>query len=149
MDNEKNENIAKHESCGCGCECSAPVQEAEREVGKAARPLPRRAYVPAVDLIEGENEVSLVVDVPGVPEGGVDLTMEKNILTLSAVPADGVIAGKKLAYSEYGVGEYRRSFALSEDIDRDGISAVLKDGVLRIKLPKRAPSTKKIAVSGN
>lgn len=146
---EQNENIVKQESCGCGCECSAPVQEAEREEAKAERPLPRRAYVPAVDLIEGENEVNLVVDVPGVPEGGVELTVEKNILTLSAVPADGVIAGKKLAYSEYGVGEYRRSFALSEDIDRDGISASLKDGVLRIRLAKRAPMTKKINISSN
>ena len=146
---DKNENIVKQESCGCGCECSAPVQEAEREEAKAERPLPRRAYVPAVDLIEGENEVSLVVDIPGVPEGGVELTVEKNILTLSAVPADGVIAGKKLAYSEYGVGEYRRSFALSEDIDRDGISASLKDGVLRIRLAKRAPMTKKINISSN
>lgn len=149
MDCEKNENVVEQASCGCGCECSAPVQEAEREVAKSERPLPRRAYVPAVDLIEGENEVSLVVDVPGVPEDGVDLTIEKNILTLAAVPADGVIAGKKLAYSEYGVGEYRRSFALSEDIDREGISASLKNGVLRIKLPKRAPTTKKIAISGN
>lgn len=116
------------------------------EKTEVERQAPRRAYAPAVDIVENENGVSLIVDIPGVPEGGVDLTIEKNVLTLSAVPADGVIAGKKLEYSEYGVGEYRRSFVLSEDIDRDGISAGLKNGVLRIELPKSAPVTKKISV---
>ncbi|MDR1745099.1 MAG: Hsp20/alpha crystallin family protein [Planctomycetota bacterium] len=108
--------------------------------------MPRRAYVPAVDLIDSDSEVVLVADIPGVPEGGVDLRVEKNILTLAAVPADGVVAGKKLEYSEYGVGEYRRSFALSEEVDRERISATLKDGVLRIRLPKMAPVAKRISV---
>lgn len=141
----KNENAMQHENCGGAC--AAHAKEGQVEKTEAERQLPRRAYVPAVDLVESENEVTLVVDVPGVPEGGVDLTIEKNILTLTAIPADGVIAGKKLAYSEYGVGEYRRSFALSEEVDRDNISAALKDGVLRIKLPKSAPVTKKISVA--
>lgn len=143
---EKNEHAVQHE--GCGGACSAQVKDSVEKT-EAERQLPRRAYVPAVDLIESENEVTLVVDVPGVPEGGVDLTIEKNILTLTAVPADGVIAGKKLAYSEYGVGEYRRSFALSEEVDRENISASLKDGVLRIQLPKMAPVTKKINVAAS
>lgn len=142
---ENIENAVKHEGCGCGCDCA--TQEAKVEHAEATRQAPRRAYVPAVDLIDSENEVTLVVDVPGVAEGGIDLTIEKNILTLSAVPADGVIAGKKLVYSEYGVGEYRRSFSLSDDIDQGGITATLKDGVLRIGLPKTAPVQKKINVA--
>ncbi len=109
--------------------------------------MPRRAYIPAVDLIDSDSEVLLIADVPGVPEGGVDLSIEKNILTLTATPSDGVIAGKKLEYSEYGVGEYRRSFSLSEEVDKDRISATLKDGVLRVRLPKTAPVTKKISVA--
>lgn len=144
--NEKNDSqVSKDGVCGTGV-CTAERDDAIERT-EAERQGPRRAYVPAVDLLEGESEVALVVDVPGVPEGGVDLSIEKNVLTLSAVPADGVIAGKKLAYSEYGVGEYRRSFVLSEEIDRDRITATLKDGVLRIKLPKSAPVTKKISVS--
>ncbi len=107
----------------------------------------RREYVPAVDLIESDKEVTLIVDIPGVPESGVDLNIEKSILSLTAVPEDGVIAGKKLAYSEYGVGEYKRSFALSDDIDKENVSAKLKNGVLRITLPKSAPVTKKIGIT--
>lgn len=142
---ENREEMVKHEGCGCTCRSA----ESSVEKTEATRQTPRRAYVPAVDLIDGENAVSLVVDVPGVPEGGVELTVEKNVLTLSAVPADGVIAGKKLAYSEYGIGEYRRSFALSDEVDRENISATLKNGVLRITLPKSAPVVKKINIATN
>lgn len=129
-----------------GSDCSSTAT-AEATPVRQAEEMPRRAYVPAVDLIDADNEVILIADVPGVPEGGVDLTIEKNILTLTAVPADGVIAGKKLAYSEYGVGEYKRSFALSEEVDKEHITATLKDGVLRVHLPKSAPVTKKISVA--
>ena len=69
-------------------------------------------------------------------------------VTVSAVPADGVIAGKKLMYAEYGVGEYRRSFTLTDEVDQEHVTASLKNGVLRIKLPKVAPVTRTIAVSG-
>lgn len=144
------EHMEKHndiEKSGCGCECAEAqkVEQAERIENKA----PRRAYVPAVDLIDSENEIHIVADVPGVAEGGIDLSLEKNILTLVAVPADGVIAGKKLIYSEYGVGEYRRTFALSEDIDKDNIVATLKNGVLRITLAKVKPASRKIQIASN
>lgn len=143
------ENIEKHEAsqCECGCGCEDAVKQADA-VEKSEQKQPRRAYVPAVDIVESENSVELVVDVPGVAEDSVELTIEKNILTMSAVPADGVIAGKKLVYAEYGVGEYRRSFALADEIDQDHISASLKNGVLRIRLPKSAPVSRKISVSG-
>lgn len=146
----------KHEvqdSCGCGCSqdshecqeaCSSKVEKAEQE-----KALPRRAYVPAVDIIDSSDCVSLVVDLPGVAEGGVELNLEKNVLTLSAVPADGVIAGKKLVYAEYGVGEYRRSFSLSDEVDQENISASLKNGVLRIRLPKSAPVSRKISIAAS
>lgn len=139
----------KHEIQGsCGCGCSAPAKE-ENAVEKSAESLPRRAYVPAVDIIESSDSVELVVDLPGVAEGGVDLNIEKNVMTLSAVPADGVIAGKKLVYAEYGVGEYRRSFSLSDEVEQDKITASLKNGVLRITLPKTTPVSRKISVSAS
>lgn len=148
MEHRESAEQLEQQHCGCGCGCAeAPreeVEQAERQEEKAA---PRRAYAPAVDIVEGKEDITLVADVPGVPEGGVELTLEKNVLTLVAVPADGVIAGKKLIYSEYGVGEYRRSFALSEDVDKDNISASLKNGVLRISIPKMQPVSRTIAVS--
>lgn len=141
-----NEQNHMQASCAHG-ECASTATEAEQVQTLKTEEGPRRAYVPAVDLIDSEGEVILIADIPGVPEGGVDLSIEKNVLTLTAVPEDGVIAGKKLAYSEYGVGEYRRSFALSDEVDKEHISATLKDGVLRVHLPKTAPVTKKISVA--
>lgn len=140
-----NTNELNHEHSSCGCACGeSSCNEVAAE--KTCESQPRRAYAPAVDIADTENAVELIIDVPGVAEGGVELTVEKNILILSATPADGVIAGKKLAYAEYGTGEYRRSFALSEDMDQENISASLKNGVLRIRLPKIAPVSRKIDI---
>jgi HSP20 family molecular chaperone IbpA len=54
--------------------------------------------------------------------------------------------GYDLAYAEYRVGDYQRSFSLSSQVDQEHIEATLKDGVLRLCLPKAGPTTKKIAV---
>lgn len=146
MENMENTHNVEKNECGCGCACS---DQAATAVETKEEKAPRRAYVPAVDIVDAGDEIHLIADVPGVPEGAVDLNLEKNVLTLVAVPSDGVVAGKKLVYSEYGVGEYRRSFSLSDDIDKENIAASLKDGVLRIRLPKTAPVSRKINVSSN
>lgn len=146
MENMENTHNVEKNECGCGCACS---DQAATAIETKEEKAPRRAYVPAVDIVDAGNEIHLIADVPGVPEGAVDLNLEKSVLTLVAVPSDGVVAGKKLVYSEYGVGEYRRSFSLSDDIDKENIVASLKDGVLRIRLPKTAPVSRKINVSSN
>lgn len=108
-----------------------------------------RVYMPSADVIDSDNETLVILDMPGVSCDDVELTLEKNILTIEAVPADQSFAGKSLVYSEYGVGDFRRSFSLSEDINRDDISASMKNGVLTVKLSKIAPVTKKINVGSH
>jgi HSP20 family molecular chaperone IbpA len=54
--------------------------------------------------------------------------------------------GYRLAYAEYRVGDFHRRFTLSDQIDRNKIEAAVKDGVLRLHLPKAEPTTRKIAV---
>ena len=142
---EKSQEL-EQQGCGCGFVESQRRESAEKKA-EAVEKAPRRVYAPAVDIIDADGEIQLIADVPGVPEGGVDLNLEKDTLTLSAVPADGVIAGKQRIHSEYGVGEYRRSFVLSGDIDRENISASLKNGVVRIRLPRTRPSARKIQVA--
>ncbi len=118
-----------------------------KEMSEEGQGAGARTYMPAVDLLETDQEVTLIVDVPGVNDNGVSLAIEKNILSLSAIPAVCEIPNKRLAYSEYGVGEYKRSFALSEEVDREHVTASLKDGVLKVVLPKMAPVTKKISLT--
>ena len=81
-------------------------------------------------------------------ESGVDITIEKNVLTLKGTVGRDVPAGYKLSYEEYGIGDYERSFTLPNEIDREGIQATIKDGVLKLTLPKvKQAVSKKVPVA--
>lgn len=112
-----------------------PKQESEVPQGTERTKL-RKVYVPLVDIVENDELLTLTADMPGVDEQGVDVTIEKNVLTLRGTVGDAVPAGYQLSYEEYGVGDYERSFTLSNEIDRDRIQATIRDGVLRLTLPK-------------
>lgn len=107
----------------------------------------RKVYVPLVDIVETDQALLLVADMPGVDQSGVDVNVEKNILTIKGTVGNEVPDGYRLSYEEYGVGDYERSFTLPNEIDRDGIHATIKDGVLRLTLPKaRQAVSRKVAV---
>ena len=73
---------------------------------------------------------------PGVAPDGVDITLERRVLTIRGRSAVNDRAGYQRVYNEYADGDYERVFTLSENIDRDRIEATLKDGVLQLVLPK-------------
>lgn len=108
-----------------------------------------QTYLPAADIIDREGETVLYMDVPGVDQDGLDITVEKNLLSIKASIKDDEFEGKSLIYTEYGIGDYERSFTLSDEVDKERINASVKDGVLRIVLPKAAPVSKKITVSAS
>lgn len=109
---------------------------------------PRTVYTPAVDIIEKENDITIMADMPGTDEKSVDVELEKNILTIYGKVDPEVLENHHLALSEYGVGDYQRVFNISDEIDRDKIKATVKNGVLRLTLPKaEAAKTRKIAVT--
>jgi len=107
---------------------------------------PRREYVPAVDIYETDKNFTVYADVPGADPKTVDITIEKGVLTLTAKVNEEIPVGAKLTYSEYGIGDYRRSFTLSDQIDQDKIEATVKDGVLKIVLPRTEPAVRKIEI---
>jgi len=106
----------------------------------------RAVYTPSVDIYEMDDHFLVVADLPGVDEKSVDITLEKRTLTINGRVADAMPEGFQLRHSEYGVSDYQRSFSLSEDVDDSNINATVKDGVLRLKLNKKEPTTKKINV---
>ncbi len=107
-------------------------------------------FVPAVDIIDSKTETRLLMDIPGVGKDGVDISIEQDILTIKAKPSsDQCIENCNLVYAEYRVGNYQRSFSLSEKVDKDHIKATVKDGVLEIVLPKMEPVSKKITVNAS
>jgi HSP20 family protein len=125
------------------------VQDAEKQVAEteAERTRDRPAFVPRADIYETDEAIFVVADMPGVDEGSLDITLEKGVLTLNGAVEPAAPEGYGLAYAEYRVGDYVRSFSLSDEIDQEAIEATLKDGVLRLKLHKITEARiKKIAV---
>ena len=118
----------------------APAEEMERTRS-------RRSFVPRADIYETENDILILTDVPGANENTVDLTLEKNVLSITAYVEPAIPSGFEDAYAEYEEGDYQRNFRISDEIDRDKIEAVVTDGVLRLRLPKSLEAkTKKITV---
>jgi HSP20 family protein len=106
----------------------------------------RRSFMPRCDIYEMEDKVFVVADMPGIDSESVDIKVEKNILTIDGWVAPEEDDKHSLAYSEYEVGDYQRRFTLSNEIDITHIEAKVKDGVLRLYLPKVIPSSKKVIV---
>jgi len=106
----------------------------------------RHFYTPPVDIFENNEEYLLYAEIPGASENDVDVTIEKNVLTITAKVNVDVPEGYRLFYSEYGIGDYKRSFELGNEIDQDKIEATVKNGILKLRLPKIQPTVKKIQI---
>jgi HSP20 family protein len=103
---------------------------------------------PRVDILETEQEVLLLADLPGVRPADVDVRFENGELTIHGRRTPSHL-GKKRAQWEYEPTHYHRAFRLSEDVAADKIQAELKNGVLTVRLPKaEAAKPRKIAVRG-
>jgi HSP20 family molecular chaperone IbpA len=124
------------------------VEKRENEAGEVAeRTRTGRTYIPRVDIYETADGVVLLADMPGVDENSVAVTLEKNILTIEGRVDFVRPEGYDLAYAEYGVGDYYRTFALSDEVDRARIEASVKNGVLKLTLPKaESARTRKVQV---
>ena len=121
--------------CG-GTECQAE-----------ARPV--TTVRPAVDIVSTETDVWLTADVPGASAESVDVTVERKLLTLEAAtaPLEASSDGRR-HYREFPTRLYKRTFRLSDEIDRGGIEATVTNGVLTLRLPKAVEAQpQKVAVT--
>ena len=97
-----------------------------------------RCFVPRADIYETEDAMFVMVDMPGVDADNVEITVEKNVLTINGTIDSDLPEGFSLASAEYEIGDYERSFRISNAIDREKIKAEIKHGVLTLELPKAA-----------
>ncbi|MDD5309358.1 MAG: Hsp20/alpha crystallin family protein [Deltaproteobacteria bacterium] len=93
------------------------------------------AYSPAVDIFETDAGLTVLADLPGVDRDHLEVDVRDGVLTVEGRVSEPE-ARFKPVYSEYGIGGYSRRFSLGNDIDASKIEAELKDGVLRLVLPK-------------
>ena len=105
-------------------------------------------FVPASDIIEKGDMVIMLLDIPGADPASLDVTLDKRTLTVSAKVTSPAPEGYAPVHIEFQDGTYERRFMFSDQMDGEHIDATLKDGVLRLTVPK-APDTaaKKIAVN--
>jgi len=119
-------------------------------VAGAERTSTGKVFVPRVDIAETEDKICLCADLPGVDQDGIDITLEKNVLTIKGEVKPEVPEGYSLVYAEYDIGNFERAFTLSDEIDRDGIEATVNNGVLHLTLPKaRHVLSRKISVKSS
>ena len=105
-----------------------------------------RYFQPSTDVRETEEKIVIQFDMPGVGSDNVELTVEKGTLTVTG-KADPEEQGTAV-YRETHIGDYQRTFTLSDDVDTDGIAAEMKAGVLTVCIPKAEKAKpKRIAVS--
>src|SRR6187549_1023064 len=115
---------------------SLQPQEKKELVSKDETTVPVRYFVPATDIFETEDALTLVMEVPGVGRDSIDINVENDVLKIEAKIDPAKYEGMEPLYTEYNVGHFARSFTLSNRIDRQQISAKLEDGVLTLTLKK-------------
>jgi HSP20 family protein len=124
------------------------VQKKEAaQPGRPERTRAGRIYNPDVDIIEKKDHIAVFADMAGIDEKSIDITLEKNVLSIYGRVEPEIPEKLRLVHAEYGVGDYQRVFTLSGEIDREKIEATVKDGVLKVIMPKaEAAKTRKIEV---
>jgi HSP20 family protein len=95
-----------------------------------------RVFTPRVDIAEREDDYEIMADVPGAVKDGVDISLDSDVLTVKVKTRTPDVGGLPLIQREYLTGDYEVSFRVSEGVDREKIGAELKDGVLKLTLPK-------------
>jgi HSP20 family molecular chaperone IbpA len=94
------------------------------------------ALVPAVDVYEDEHGITLKADLPGVSKDGLNVRVEADQLTIEGQVNLGETAKLEPIYAEVRVAQYRRTFALSRDLDTEKIEASMKNGVLTLRIAR-------------
>ena len=104
----------------------------------AGTPEPRLLFNPPIDIYETPEGLVLYADLPGVTAEGLDLQVQDNRLTLFGRIQRGDQGPSTMVHQEYQVGDFLRSFILSDEVDHESIQAKLSNGVLRVDLPRAA-----------
>ena len=105
-----------------------------------------RTLRPRVDTYETDAAVLLVIELPGVPKDGLEVTVEDDLLTVRGTLELEAPEGFTLGRAEFETGTYAQSFRLGEELDRERIEAALEHGLLRLTLPRKRPTRRSIEI---
>lgn len=108
---------------------------AEREASPTAE-REQPFVVPPVDIFEDEHGITLLADMPGVSRDRLGVRVDGDSLWIEATAQTAEPKGMELVYNEALFPSYRRQFTLSRELDAGRIEASLRDGVLKLRVPK-------------
>ncbi len=109
---------------------STDVERGERESEIVLRP--------PVDIFEDAEGITLQLDMPGVSRDRLDIHADRNNLVIEGKGQVDMPQGMEAVYAEVRSALFRRSFTLSSELEPDKIDASLKDGLLTLRVPRRA-----------
>jgi HSP20 family protein len=112
------------------------VQQKKELASKEEKTVPARYFVPATDIYETDESLTVVLEVPGVEKDDISVKIENDVLRVEGQIDFSKYQEMEPVYTEYNVGHYARAFTLSERIDQNEISAELDNGVLTLTLKK-------------
>jgi HSP20 family protein len=123
--------------------------ESPSHPGNGGAGAPLRRWIPAMDLVETEDDFVLRADLPGLSEEDVNIELEDNILTISGERKAEHEERKEGYYRvERSSGSFSRSLTLPEGVDPDAVKASFDRGVLEVRVPKpEAKKPRKVAIS--
>ena len=104
-------------------------------------------WSPAVDIFEDAHQLTLQAEMPGVSKDTLNVQADRNSLLIESDVALDLPAGMSALYADLQTTKYRRTFTLSGELETEHIAASLKNGLLTVRIPKRAEfRTRKIKV---
>jgi len=106
------------------------------EVQTSSQAPQQRSVVPPVDVFEDASSITVLADLPGVAREQLHVRVDGETLILEAVASTAGPQDMELVYGELQCPAYRRQFTLSRELDTQRIEAQLRDGVLRLTIPK-------------
>ncbi len=125
--------------------CATNPQSCESE-----RPPCERHYRPNVDIFDRADEIVILADLPGASQETIQVDYEEGELSIEARVEPRQDTEARFLVREYGTGDFRRTFRVSEVVDAEQISASYSEGVLTVHLPKvQAAKPHRVAINSN
>ena len=111
-------------------------KEITNDVNNAEEVFDKPIFVPETDIYEDSDNIFVISNIPGVTENDVEIGLDNKVLTFTATQQERILDGYERVGNGTSTGVFRRSFKIEADIDVNKISAKIKNGVLKITLPK-------------
>ena len=123
--------------------CFRPDPESDRSPGQRPQYKSGHEEVVKMDVTENDRAFTIMAELPGMDKDKINITVHNDLLIITGERSGKEGKEEKVIWSERNFGSFSRSFKLPETIDKSGVSADYKNGLLSVTLPKKEESRPK------